>query len=578
MFCMGPLRYGALPPQFGGSFTDCSSSTLNRQQYLHVRKRCSCFLIRLYHLNKCFPSNKAGLNLQGLKGSKADAVKSLVSFWVKKPIRSCLNRGVVNCLYATFVCLFSCLFLLSATSLYAKQWPVIGQDSIQADLLENHSQALVRWAEMDISNAVLINVDAHDDLRWIDPEKTEILQEISDRRDWKAFQSADSSGDQGLYHIGSFIYAAYHLGIVSEVYWIIPFTYFQSSDVTGELNRFLDGYGFEKHDIQTFVMNEGCYRGSHYGIPLTICDIHNLPHISDPVVLSIDADYLPPFADWNNQDILSSMSVLFSSLAQKKYSVQEAIVSTSVDGGYLSVSRRWIAEQCLDFLAQPERIHGPYPDIWLVRNLADVYYQNGQVEALLDLTCRFQRRLNSDYSLAIYRSFALLASGDEQGAFALANSIARTDRRYAYVLADLGQCLLDKGNLDKAIKYFEKAYRLHPDMNYRQKNLADELLIADRLNQALHYYERFQQKNGSFPTKFVMGHIWLRLGEEQKAATCFEAGLSGMQVEKYATVDNQIDVLAVREAARFFRSNNQKEKSKLIVSHPGLKHLFSSKK
>ncbi|MFP4084424.1 MAG: tetratricopeptide repeat protein [Desulfonatronovibrio sp.] len=429
---------------------------------------------------------------------------------------------------------------------------------------------------MDINNAVLINIDAHDDLRWISPEKLEDLQKIFERRGWQALQEADSPGDKGLYHIGSFIYAAYHLGIVSEIYWIIPFTHFQSPDAVTELNNFLDDYGFQEQDIKNFAMNEGCFKGLHYGIPLTICDIHNLPHIPDTAVLSIDADFLPSFADWNNLDILSSLSVLFKALAEKEYAVQDAVVSTSVDGGYLNITRRWAAVQCLDFLAGPENMHSAYPEAWLVRNLADIYYQNGLTEALLELTNRYRTRRDSDSSLTIYRSFALLASGDEQEAFASASSLARTDKRYAYVLADLGQCLLDKGDLDKAIKYFETAYHIHPEMNYRQKNLADGLLMADRLDQALRYYEQFQQTNGSFPTQFVMGYIWLRLGEEYKAEKCFEAGLSGLQSEKYATVENQIDILAVREAASFFSAKNLVEKAKLIVSHPGLKHLFNN--
>ncbi|MFP4084694.1 MAG: hypothetical protein ACLFP9_05635 [Desulfonatronovibrio sp.] len=148
-------------------------------------------------------------------------------------------------------------------------------------MLEDYSEALVRRAAMDISSAVLINIDAHEDLRWISPEKVEGLQKILEHRNWQALQEADSPGDKGLYHIGSFICAAYHSGIISEIYWIIPFTHFQSPDALTELSRFLDDYGFQRQNIKNFVMDERCFKGLHYGILLIICDIHNLPHIPE---------------------------------------------------------------------------------------------------------------------------------------------------------------------------------------------------------------------------------------------------------------------------------------------------------
>ena len=470
--------------------------------------------------------------------------------------------------------LFVLLQLFLALPCVANPWPVLGSDRIVPGILENHSEALLRWAQKDIRQAVLINIDAHDDLRWIEPAKIGELQQIKQRRDWQAFSAADANGPDGLYNIGSFIYAAHKLGIVSCVYWVIPFPYFQAPEASKKLDKFLDDYGFPRKDIDTFAMRNGCYHGTYFDIPLVICSIDSLPHIGEPVILSMDADFFPPFSGFYSRDILTAMSVFFSRLAEREYLVQDAVISCSVDGGYLSVARRWIVEHSEEYLLEPEYLSGPYPETWLIRGLADIYYQNDDTEALLDLTSRFQHLHDRDLSLMVYYSFALLASGNAQGAFKTARTASLTDRRYAYVLADLGQCLIEKGELDAALKFFQEAYEINDCMNYRQKDLADALHLAGRYESALRYYDIYRQNNGFFPVAFIMGLTALMMGEKAEAGVWFEHGFTGLQDEKYVSAGNEIDIKAIRSAAGYFKQNNMNAKAEFITSHPSLDTVF----
>lgn len=477
-------------------------------------------------------------------------------------------------LKAFFIVFLFCLPPLFPAPASGEQWPVVGRDRIDPCLLEDHSEALLLWAKKDIRNAVLINMDAHDDLRWIKPEKTNALLEIKRNKDWEDFKAADSIGKNGLYHIGSFIHAAYKLNIISKVYWVIPFTYFQEPDASEELDRFLDGYGFPLNEIDAFVMKHGRYHGTYHDIPIVICDIESLPPVREPIILTIDADFFPPLALSRGLDILTAMSVAFTRLAEKKYAVQDVTIARSVNGGFLGIERRWIVEHCRDFISHPQSIFGPYPEPWLVLGLADIYYRNNQPEALLNLARRFQQHDGLDTSLAVYQSFALLATDDEKRAFETACHVAGVDNRYAYILADLGQCFIDRGNLEQALKYFEEAYKINPLMNFRQKNLADALMTAERYEKALHYYEMYRRKNGPFPVVFVMGLAALRSGDQKQAGEWFKNGFACLKEEKYVSLENKIDIEAVREAVAYFKRTEMHEHVNFITSHPNLKKFF----
>jgi hypothetical protein len=469
-----------------------------------------------------------------------------------------------------------CCLLLSLSA-NAGHYPVFGQDRIHgAGLLEDHSDALERWLRLGIEDAVLINIDAHDDLRWIPADKIEELRHLVRKGDRKSIALANSAGDQGLYHPGSFIFAACRLGMVGKVYWVIPFAYFQGQNPSEDLDAFLASYGFGDRCIETFSLHNGCYQGIYAGIELTICGIEHLPQVDEPVILSIDADFFPPFASWYGRDVLSAMSVFSSAMAEKSYRIQDAFVACSVNGGFLSAARRWIAGHCMEMLDHRQGIGGPYPEAWLVHNLADTYYMKGNAAALLDLTRRYRKRFARDPCLRAYQAFALQALGDSQGAFELASGLASLDVRYAFVLADLGQIRLDQGQVEAALPYFRAAYQAHPDMNYRQKNLGDALMAEGRFRQALRYYEMYRQKNGSFPVSFAMGLAALRLGNDPQAGISFGQGVSDLKEERYPFQLSEIDEVAIERAVSFFEQTDQQDAVRTITSHPCLNHLFGS--
>ena len=472
--------------------------------------------------------------------------------------------------------LFCCITIMLNTQAFAGQWPVAGRDPVNAALIEDHSEALVRWSAKGIEDAVLINIDTHDDLRWIAPGKIEALKAIAGKKDWQAMREVDSAGEEGLYHPGSFLYAACALNMFRQIFWVIPFSYFQAQDREGKLKSFLAGYGFPQESIDTFRMHEGCFKGNYAGVDLLLCGMEHLPEIDGPVVLSIDADFLPVFADWYGWNMLYSMHVLFKRIAQQEYLVQDAVVAYSVNGGFLSAVRRWVGDDCREILGRPELISGPYPEIRLVHGTADRCYMEGRAGEELDLAGRYLKKYPEDLCLMTYQAFALLAKGQYSDAFDLVQSACLVDRMYAHAMADMGQILLDRGDMDEAMKFFLAAYELNPQMNYRQKNLADALMASSRYSEALYYYDRYRRMNGPFPAVFLMGEICSRLGEDKKAQMWFEQGIESLGHQRYMSECCRTDAEAIKKAVCFLRKKGLHEKAEFMGTHPFLKKFLET--
>ncbi len=447
---------------------------------------------------------------------------------------------------------------------YTEKPPLACKEPVSVQVIEKHSQALLDWVKKDIKGAVLINVDAHDDMRWIELEKIQKLQKIKENKDWQAFSKANSAGEDGLYNVGNFIYAAYKLGVVSKVYWVIPFRYLQEGQES--LRNFLKAYSFSQEDVGTFAKKNGRYEGRCHDVPVVISDIDSLPDIERPVILTVDADFFPSFSFSYNEDILTSVSSFFKRLKEKKYPVLDITLAGSVDGGYLDITRRWIIEVCKDFLSQPEKMSGPYPEEWLVYNLADTYYYNDNSKALLDFIERFEKKYSQDVYIKIYKSFLLLVNNKIDKAFQTAKGISENNKKYAYLLADLGQCLVDKGQIDEALIFFQEAYRINPEMNFRQKNLADAFLRKEKYELSLYYYNIYREKTGLFPTAFNIGLVELKQGNIDKAGIWFNRGLESLKKERYIRLNNSVDIEGVKEAVKYFSRKGEDKKTAFIKS------------
>ena len=176
----------------------------------------------------------------------------------------------------------------------ASPLPILGVDPLtHGAVMENHDCALQHWIERGFAGAVLLHIDAHDDLRPVDAGKLAALKGLHARGEVAAMARKGCGGKDGLFNEGNFVRAAAALGVVREVVWVMPFTFLRGDDAGKALMSYLEKAGISQADRESFHLVDGWYRGAVGGIPVTLCDQERLPRLTEPVLLSIDADFFP---------------------------------------------------------------------------------------------------------------------------------------------------------------------------------------------------------------------------------------------------------------------------------------------
>ncbi len=485
---------------------------------------------------------------------------------------ACLIRNV----------LFSLLMVLVLASLSCetkKANPILGIDPIHdVALLEDHSEALARWAEMGIRNATVINIDAHDDIRWIREDKIEELHKLYINKDWNSIRESRRSGDGRLFNVGNFLYASAKLGIVSEVYWIIPFGHFSEQPSEKRLKIFLKSFGFEDKEIKTFHIDSGCFRGDFNGVPLAVCGIESLPNIDKPLILNVDSDFFAPMAFDYGVTKLDGLRMLYEKLFKMQYKILDAVVSYSVNGGYTRVIHRWVGEQAAKIIGNPTIIYeGRPPDLWTVRQKIETLYRRASIEENLSYLMPLIEKYPDEPSILTYAAHILYETDSKDEMYHHAEKACMVDRNYCHGLIEIGKNLLKDGKFDEANKFFKNGYRLNPDMNYLQKDYGIALMKKGLYKEALEYFKIARQMNGPLPYAFHMGKAYLSLGNKESALKHFDTARKEMALRRYIEASKKSDVDVIVSAIKFYEKNGYMKEASELKNNPKLKTILTKK-
>jgi tetratricopeptide (TPR) repeat protein len=442
-------------------------------------------------------------------------------------------------------------------------------------MVENHSQALAQWAEKDIRDAVLINFDTHDDLRWIPDEKIDALSQIYRKKDWRSFRAVDTSADDGLYHLGNWIYAGGRLGIFREVYWVIPFDIFSMYNPDAMLRRFLRDYEYNDEEIQTFTLRDRRFHGTFHGVPLTICDIRSLPEISSPLLLSLDTDFFPPYSTEHEKSYLPSLHDVFHELYKKKYRILDAVVAYSVNGDYLPPHLRWVGDTIGMILEKPGLIEEQPPEFLTLLQQIDNHYRDTDTIQMLKLIESWQER----YPIAALQSYKALAHkmrNAPEDAYRAAIESSRLDQRYSTLLPYIGIYFYRAGQYHEAEKFYRAGFAANPNMANGLFQYAHCLRQMGRMKEAIAWYEKQESRDGLFPSRFLIAEMQLLLRDRQAASTSIAKAAEGLFKNRYAVVINDETARAIYAALDFCDREGLVQLSGALRSNPAIVNMFAS--
>lgn len=448
--------------------------------------------------------------------------------------------------------------------------PLLGRDAIVNPLVvEDHSQALAHWAQRGVRGAVLINFDAHDDIRWIPDAKIEALREFYRRGDWQGFRRADTFAYEGLYNVGNWIYAGARLGIFREVYWVLPFQYFAGGNPESLLRPFLLSCGFTAEDIQAFSLQNNQFRGTFRGIPFTLCGLESLPLITEPLLLSMDADFFRTYSAQYRAAFLPALHAAFGALSRMNYRIRDAAVAYSINGDFLHPHHRWVGDTAAEILRKPGLISAPPAEpLLLLQKIENAHRSNHPVEMLA---------LADPYvaghplpSLLLYKAYAHMLQGDPEKAYTFAMAGCKADKRYCSGNVYIGAYYALKGQPQRAERFFRGGFAVNPNMHYGLFQYADCLRRLGKLRESIHWYEKDDRLNGPFMDHFMIAETHLMLGDRQAAAAALKRALRGLESDPYASVINETAAHAIHTAIDFCDQNGYKEMAVALRNHPAI--------
>jgi hypothetical protein len=397
-------------------------------------------------------------------------------------------------------------------------------------LIENHSDVLVHWVRTGVRNAVVVNVDAHDDCNSISPEKAGKLRRLLADGDIAAIERANSVSDSGLYGISTYIAAAYALGIAGEIVWIAP-----KVQEPGLLKKSTD-------------------------FRVRTCPLDSLPKLRGPVFLTVDADIIPTFAAYRCINEVEAVLLIAKTLRAVPWNVVHASVCFSVDGGFLPVRLRWVGNALYEALdgKDPSRPDAPWPLLCKVEDWHRSLLPREVVRRVRPLV--IQRP--ADPWLRVYLADALFRTDDVPGALTEGLKATRLDPGCCRILHKLGEQLADAGRIDEAERFLAAAPAV--------VNIRAELALAQALDQAGHtaraieHLLRISRVSANYSTELLIGYGYERQGDSTLAQQHYLRAVALLDADIGPSPAYPDIGPALASAERFLQSTGNKRQAQLL--------------
>ncbi|HZN54210.1 MAG TPA: tetratricopeptide repeat protein [Candidatus Polarisedimenticolaceae bacterium] len=373
----------------------------------------------------------------------------------------------------------------------------VGVDPVPSvHLFENHSTSLVVWRRAGARDRILVHVDGHSDLDWL-PDATIARLAAAEpdelpRLELHPYALDDST--HARFAIWDFVYPAFRLGVVREYVWVVPDGTLADAAAASDLVRRMILGKMQMVSLEDAgrLHREGrTIRGTLYGLPVTVCELNDLPSFAEPVLLDIDLDFMTT-ASATSQEVTAepwiAPDALVARLRERGVRADIATLSYSTVGGYLPPASRWVGPATAAELART----ASSPDDRSRRRLAadTAFAQGRDAEAVAILS-------------------ELAAGHPEDGsiAYALARAYARmgrsSDRADAWSAAVAADPILEHAVL------FE----------------ADALWMSQRYAEALELYRSYRRDHPSGPYRAYglrrEAGCLLRTGRDAEAIAAF---------------------------------------------------------
>lgn len=380
-----------------------------------------------------------------------------------------------------------------AVSLAPSASGVPGESAIPlVHLFENHSSSLVKWRGAEVRDRILVHLDGHADFDWL-PDDTIARIAAARPQDLAALELHPYALDGttlSRFGIWNFIYPAVRLGLVREFYWVVPDGTLRDREAGAAFARdvlFGKLHGASVEEARDLRSEGRVLRGTLLGVPITVCELADLPRIDEPVLLDLDLDYFTTRSATTQEVVerpwISPQAVL-RTLAAKGIRSDLATVSLSTIGGYFPPENRWIGPAVVRALREPGA---------------------AGLEAMA-------RRGAAG---------ALAASGDAPAAEKAWREATASDPEDGSAWYALARVLRGKGDDRASVEAFAESVRRDPTLAAADLYEGDRLWLNQAWEPALSFYQAYAGSNAHSPfapyAERRVASCLMRLGRDDEA-------------------------------------------------------------
>jgi len=388
---------------------------------------------------------------------------------------------------------------------------LVGQQPVPVRVIEHHAEALCLWHELGARPRVLVHVDAHDDiyssLVRIDHGAKGLAQALAGTECGQLAPRLQTAvRDDSLAGIGDFIRHAWRLGLVREVWWVVP--------NAGMLApRGLQAYRDELHGryperfIASLGHQGGWISGNLAGVPLRILPLANLPAFDEPVLLDIDTDWFPSArGPWQEESTLNLVGRFFRTLRDKSLTTDLVTISASTEGGFTPLLDGYLPEMLAELLGKPGSFAatGP-PESWLLRDRTAYLLRQGNLGQALVLNRTLAQSAGQEAQAAYNLAYVELLRGNLGAGVAALDRAGKRLPRYLFGYVALAKRLADSGRLELAQSLLVEGGRHHPEQPAIWQAAGDLALAAEDYPRAHTAFARLREVAPRQPAGYAGG-------------------------------------------------------------------------
>jgi len=420
------------------------------------------------------------------------------------------------------------------------RYPVVGVDGVKdIYIFEDHSEALVHWMKRGYKDCILINVDQHDDLRYIPEYKIQRLKELVKNRQWDEIANSHDRGVPSLFTLADFIFAAYRLGVINKLYWVSPSGLLKWPDIQKGAQELLRAFGYPGEIIKTFKADGRVAEGRIYGLDVVLTSVENLPELDEPVLITFDVDYFSNSLWKLKTGELDIFSRFFSMLKKKRLHAKDVTIAYSVNGGYTEPIYRYLGDELKQLLGKPGiAVDRNYPELWRIRDRGFRYFRKKGYEESLVVFDEGLKRYPDEPSLLGGKAAVLTMMGRYDEALINIEKAVEVEPEYAYLYVFLGRSLGQQGRIKEARRYLDVYLKIDPGSYYALITYGNVLYDNANDNEAFEYYSRILSMYEDVNALMYAGDALFHLRRFQDAKIYYHRGLTLLNEIGYRSLRN----------------------------------------